>query len=262
MALKKKKKHEIKGAASWLVTMGDMNNLLMCFFIVMMGDITAVTVEEFNLTLSSFKGALGIFQGGKTMTRGRMSEMGHNIAALPSTEKKTAFNKMTKAIIEALRADIVSLKVRVSEDERGLVVSLPSDVFFDPGSADLTPDARPVLKKVGKIFPQVKNFVRIEGHTDNTGVTAANLRRGFKTNWELSSARSVNVLRYFIEDEGTTPAQLSAVAFGQYRPIGDNNTPEGRSLNRRVDIVILREKMLEQGKHPEIPRPLPDEEWR
>ena len=258
----KKKKHGIKGAPPWLVTMGDMNNLLMCFFIVMMGDISAVTPQEFNLTLSSFKGALGIFQGGKTMSKGRMSEMGLNVAALPSSARKTAFNKMKKVVMEALKADIVSLKVRVSEDERGLVVSLPSDAFFEPGSANLTPDARSVLKKVAKIVAQVKNFTRIEGHTDNVGVTAANLKKGFKTNWELSSARSVNVLRYLAEDENITPAQLSAVAFGQYRPIGDNNTPEGRSLNRRVDIVILREKMLEPSKHPEIPGPLPDEEWR
>jgi len=258
----KKKKHEIKGAASWLVTMGDMNNLLMCFFIILMGDITTVTVEELNLTLSSFKGALGIFEGGKTLSKGRMSEMGHTVSALPSTERKTAFNKMKRAIQEALKADIVSLKVRISEDERGLVVSLPSEVYFDPGSADLTQDARPVLKKVARLITQVKNFVRIEGYTDNTGVTAANLKKGYKTNWELSSARSVNVLRYFAEDEDVFPAQLSAVAFGQYRPVGDNNTPEGRSLNRRVDIVILREKIIEPGKNPEIPRPLPDEEWR
>ncbi len=85
---------------------------------------------------------------------------------------------------------------------------------------------------------------------------------GYSSNWELSSSRSINVLRYLDESENVIPQQLSAVAFGEYRPLESNNTPEGRAYNRRVDIVILREKGLVKSKSNKINRPLPDEEWR
>jgi chemotaxis protein MotB len=119
-----------------------------------------------------------------------------------------------------------------------------------------------VLRKVGAIVRSVSNFVRIEGHTDDRSIPPAGVRQGFETNWELSSARSVNVLRYLTEEEKLNPRQLSAVAFGQYRPIDDNNTPEGRAYNRRVEIVILKEKAVEESRSRDVQRPLPDEEWR
>jgi len=254
-----RKKHEQKGAPPWLVSMGDMNNLLMCFFIVLMGDISVVTQEEFYLTMSSFKGNLGILTGGKSLSPGKLSELGHNMMALPSKDKGKTVGKQMKRALEVFKPEIQSKYVRVMEDERGLVITLASDAFFDTGSAALKEDIRPVLKKVSEIIRPVNNFVRIEGHTDNNPIT---VKKGYKTNWELSGARSINILRYLSEEEKIPPAQLSAVAFGQYRPVDDNNTPEGRAYNRRVDIVILKEKFVEDKKIKGISRPLPDEEWR
>lgn len=258
----KRKKHEIKGAPPWLVTMGDMNNLLMCFFIIMMGDITAVSQEQFQLMMSNFKGSLGMFEGGSSMAKGRLVELGHNMMNLPSSERAKALARTLKRAVEAFKPEIEAKKVRMREDERGLVITLSSDAYFDTGSASLREDIKPVLRKVAGIAKEIKNYVRIEGHTDNRPIPPAGVREGYATNWELSSARSVNVLRHLAEEEGMDPKQLSAVAFGQYRPIDDNNTPEGRAYNRRVDIIILRDKALEEGKNSEISRPLPDEEWR
>lgn len=260
---KKRKKSEIKGSPSWLTTMGDMNNLLMCFFIIMMGDITEVRKEEFLLTLTSFRGSLGLLEGGMTISKGRLADMGNNVMSLPATEHQTQFAKMRRKATELLKPEIVSRYVRVSEEEKGLVISIYSDLCFAPGSAALKSEAKGVLKKVGSILRGIDNFIRIEGHTDSNPLPPVSPAEGrtYESNWELSGARSINVLEYLAQEERVNPKQLSAVAFGQYRPIDDNSIPEGRAYNRRVDIVILTEKGLVESGNKEISRPLPDEEW-
>jgi chemotaxis protein MotB len=262
MAKLKRKKSEIKGAPGWLLTMGDMNNLLLCFFIVLMGEETVVRGYEFLYVLSSFKGNVGIMAGGKSVSKGNMMELGHNIAALPSTERQQFMSRVLKRAVEAFKPEIESKYVRVREDERGLVITLSGDAFFDPGSARLKGEVRPIIKKLGRIIKNVDNFVRIEGHTDNSPLTPAKAQVAYKSNWELSSARSLNVLHYLTDEEEVNPRQLSAVAFGEYRPIDDNDTPQGRAYNRRVDIVILKERFIQPSADKRIPRPLPDEEWR
>ncbi len=245
-----------------MVTMGDMNNLLMCFFIILMGDVTTNAADDFKMIIQSFRGNLGIMEGGSSLSRGSLAEMGHNMMALPSTEAGKSLGRMINKAIELLKPDIRSKKVRVSEDERGLIISIASDFFFDPGSAELKNEMRPVLKKISNIIKYVPNYVRIEGHTDNSAVTQSEAKGGFKTNWELSSARSLAVLQHLAFEESVDQQQLSAVAFGEYRPIDDNSTPEGRAYNRRVDIVILKERIIQKSKDKRIQRPLPDEEWR
>ena len=242
--------------------MGDMNNLLMCFFIILMGDVTTNAADDFKMIIQSFRGNLGIMEGGSSLSRGSLAEMGHNMMALPSTEAGKSLGRMINKAIELLKHDIRSKKVRVSEDERGLIISIASDFFFDPGSAELKNEMRPVLKKISNIIKYVPNYVRIEGHTDNSAVTQSEAKGGFKTNWELSSARSLAVLQHLAFEESVDQQQLSAVAFGEYRPIDDNSTPEGRAYNRRVDIVILKERIIQKSKDKRIQRPLPDEEWR
>jgi len=259
---KKRKKSEVKGPPAWMVTMGDMNNLLMCFFIIMMGDTTVSTADDFKMIINSFKGNLGFMEGGRSLSKGSLAEMGQSMMNLPSNEKGRSLGKQLRKAMELFKPEIQAKAVRVTEDERGLVISLASDFFFDQGSAKLNPEMRPVLVKISNILRNVPNFTRIEGHTDNSSVSLARFKAGYKSNWELSSARSLAVLQHLTDEESVNPKQLSSVAFGEYRPIDDNNTPEGRAYNRRVDIVILKEKFVEESKDPRIPRPLPDEEWR
>jgi chemotaxis protein MotB len=259
---KKRGKSKIKGAPPWMLTMGDMNNLLLCFFITLMGEETTVKGFEFLYVLSSFKGNVGIMAGGKSISKGNLMDLGQNITALPSSQRQQYMSQMMKRAVESFKPEIESKSVRVMEDERGLVITLSSDVFFDPGSARLKGESRPILKKIGRIIQKLDNFVRVEGHTDNSPVTLEKARETYKTNWELSSARALNVLHYMTDDADVNPSQLSSVAFGEYRPIDDNSTPQGRAYNRRVDIVILKEHFMQKSADKRIPRPLPDEEWR
>jgi chemotaxis protein MotB len=258
----KRKKSKVRETPPWLLTMGDMNNLLLCFFIVLMGEEVTVKGQEFLYVLSSFKGNVGIMAGGSSVTAGPLMQMGHNIMALPSSERQMRMSTMMKKAVESFKPEIESRFVRMREDERGLVITLSSDAFFNTGSARLKEDTRPILAKVAKIVNSVNNFVRIEGHTDNAPLTVTKAKERYRSNWELSSTRALNVLHYLTDEENVKPSQLSSVAFGEYRPIDENDTPQGRAYNRRVDIVILKESFMKKSDDKRIPRPLPDEEWR
>jgi chemotaxis protein MotB len=259
---KKRKKEQPKGPPPWMVTMSDMNNLLMCLFLVMMGDDTVTLAEDFRMAVSSFRGNIGMMDGGTSLSKGTLAEMGQSMMSLPSTSKGKALGTRVSKAADILKPEIQAKAIRVTEDERGLIISLASDFFFDSGSARLKPEMRPVLTKVSNIVRNIANFVRIEGHTDSNVIRQTQLKEGFRTNWELSASRSLAVLLYMTNEESVNPKQLSSVAFGEFRPIDDNNTPEGRAYNRRVDIVILKEKFVEESKDPNISKPLPDEEWR
>ncbi len=260
MAIKKKKKDK-SGAPAWMVSWSDMTTLLLTFFIVMMS-FADIDGKDFYLVLTSFRGSLGMMTGGYSLSSGRLVELGQNMKNLPSNTQGKALSQRLKKAVAVFKPEITAKKVRVTEDERGLVITLASDAFFDPGSGALKNEMKPILKKVGNIVRNIPNFVRIEGHTDKNPITALSATRGYPTNWELSAARSVNVLRFLHEEDDVEPRQLSAVAFGEQRPLDTNDTPEGRAYNRRVDVVILRDKPFVKSRDNRIDRPLPDEEWR
>jgi chemotaxis protein MotB len=226
-----------------------------------MFDISPIVGQDFNLILSSFKGSLGMMQGGFSLARGRMEEIGLNMLNLPSSEQGRALAKMLKRAVEAFKPEIQAKKVRVREDERGLVITLSSDAYFEPGSAKLKDDIIPVLKKVAEIIKSMPNYARIEGHTDNRPVPPRGLEEGYATNWELSSDGQSMFCDIWLRQQGSIQNRCQRL-FGEYRPIDDNNTPEGRAYNRRVEIVILRDKGIVESKTPEIARTITDEEWR
>ncbi|MFW5770307.1 MAG: OmpA family protein [Spirochaetota bacterium] len=259
--MKKKEKKQRAGSPAWMTTYGDMTTLLLTFFILMF-NIADISGKDFYLVLSSFRGSLGMFEGGYSLSAGRLEELGQNMQNLPSSEQGRALARSLKRALEAFKPEIKAKKVRVQDDERGLVITLSGDAYFDPGSAKLKDEIIPVLDKVGAIIKSIDNYTRIEGHTDNRPVAPRGLEEGYDNNWELSAARSVNVVEYLSEEENVEPKQLSSVAFGEHRPIDDNNTPEGRAYNRRVDIVILRDRGMPEQTSSKISRPLPDEEWR
>lgn len=143
--------------------------------------------------------------------------------------------------LEAARAELEKRLrgekgVSVAMSDRGLVVTFVSEVLFDSGMAKIRSDAHKVLDKVAVVLKgQVadKN-IAIEGHTDNEPIK----KSGWKSNWELSTARATSVLHY-LEGKGIKPARLQATGYGEYRPVASNDTVEGRQKNRRVEIIIL-----------------------
>ncbi len=138
---------------------------------------------------------------------------------------------------ERLKNEIAQNQVKVEMLERGLVITLVAEVLFDSGKDHLRP---PALETLGKISSVLKTTVRdlpigVEGHTDNVPIKFS----GWKSNWELSTARALSVLHCLIDVQAIDPQRLSATGYGEYRPLTSNETSEGRKKNRRVEIVIL-----------------------
>jgi chemotaxis protein MotB len=141
--------------------------------------------------------------------------------------------KEIKGALEAngLRADVADFR----HDERGLVVSIASDdILFALGSTEINPFGRKVISTIAKVLADKPNRVLVEGHTDNVP-----LRRPNYSNWNLSTDRAVAVLSALIDDHRLSPKRLSAVGYAEYRPRVANDTKANRSLNRRVDLVIV-----------------------
>ncbi len=145
--------------------------------------------------------------------------------------------KEAKSLLEErLKTEIDSDQVALTMEDRGLVITFVAEVLFDSGKADLKPGGEKILKKIGAVIKQetADNEIGIEGHTDNVPIKYS----GWKSNWELSTARATSVLHYLEDNCSLTPAKLSATGYGEYRPVASNDTKAGRQKNRRVEIII------------------------
>lgn len=125
--------------------------------------------------------------------------------------------------------------INIIREPRGLLIRLNDTVLFDRGSDIIKSKALNILDKIAVILKDETNSIRIEGHTDNLPIKTDK----FPSNWELSTARAVNIIKYLVTAQNFDPNRLSAVGYGEYVPISDNDTEAGRASNRRVDIVVL-----------------------
>jgi chemotaxis protein MotB len=151
---------------------------------------------------------------------------------------KEETSKTYSAMIEKMKSEIADGQVTITELKGKLTVNMVDAILFDSGKADIKPEGRQILQKVSDVIGQVEDrAIRVEGHTDNVKISSA-LTRAFPSNWELSAARAINVARY-LQRMGVDPNLLSAAAFGEYRPVSENDTPEGRAMNRRIEIVLV-----------------------
>lgn len=143
-----------------------------------------------------------------------------------------------ESLMEKMKKEISAGQVTISELKGKLTVNMVDSILFDSGKAEVKEGGLAILDKVISILKEVKDkSIRIEGHTDNVQILGA-LAKKYPTNWELSAARAINVTR-FLQQQGIDPAQLSAVGYGEYKPVGDNAAPEGRAKNRRIEINLV-----------------------
>jgi len=143
-----------------------------------------------------------------------------------------------ESLLVKMKSEISQGQVTISELQGKLTVNMVDSVLFDSGKAEVKGGGREILGKVVSILKDVKDkSIRIEGHTDNVQISRA-LAQRYPTNWELSAARSINVAR-FLQDQGIDPANLSAVAYGEWKPVATNDTAEGKAKNRRIEIILV-----------------------
>jgi chemotaxis protein MotB len=243
--MKKPVKRERRGSPGWMVTYGDMTTLLLTFFILMF---TTAEIEgrELRLILSAFRGSFGMRTGGLTLSEGVLAELGQQVESLPAKEKGDRLAKALKKAVSIFQPEVKSRKVKVTEDERGIVISLVADTFFESGSTELTQEGMVIIGKIGSFLKEPEfsgNIIRVEGHTDNTPISQkSDLYEFYPTNWELSSARAVKIVRLLNERFLIAGSTLQAVGYGEHQPVESNDIEEGRAYNRRIEIIIMRKK--------------------
>ena len=223
--MRNKRKEEGQKGSGFMVLYTTLMMLLMTFFIVL---VYQGTVEEQKLKVGMLafreyllSGGVGILLGGKQPL---------SFDYLIKREKMKIKMKMSASLKKALSEE---KEFEIFTTKEGVVLKLPGKVLFDTGKAELKPKAKTLLNKVAPLFKQYPYPVRVEGHTDNVPIHTEK----YPSNWELSAARAVNVVRY-LQGKGLSKEKVFAVGYGEYRPLVSNDTPEHRALNRRVEIVI------------------------
>lgn len=252
MGKRKKKEEEHVNLERWMVSYSDFVTLLFATFVVLYA-LSQVDIKDFKTLESSIKQAFSapsIMQGSDGVMDASSntlfdSSQGDSMITPLMMEyvsqkyEDQSMQEIAKTVNEEVKSGEID-DVEAVQTDRGLVLRFNDDYLFKSGSATLAPGARHKLDKIGAIVAKkfILHNIRVEGHTDSIAMHSA----AFPSNWELSSARASSIIRYFIARFSFMPSLFSAVGFADTRPIGDNNTSAGRSKNRRVEVVILKNR--------------------
>lgn len=246
---RKKRHEEHENLERWLISYADFITLLFAFFVVMYS-ISSVNegkyrvlsdtlVSAFNKTPKTLQ-PIQVGQDGITgdpsilnpdrATGGQASPMDLFQQSLPQNNLAAIESDFQKALMPLIEKDLIDIK----RDEDWVEIEINTSLLYASGSADLEDEAIPTLQRLADILQRYPNTIQVEGFTDNLPINTYL----YPSNWELSAARAASVVHLFM-NEGVEPDRMAAIGYGEYRPIADNATPEGRRTNRRVVLVIL-----------------------
>ena len=221
-------KDPLNTAPNWMVTFGDMVTLILTFFVLMLS-FASLDAKKFEMATSSLRGVLGALQNQRIpfirdSEPSNMYDLLHQSAA---AQRVQALNKKIKEWG-------MQENVMVTGTQNGVLVRLGDRVLFNQGSADILGKAKPFLEMVGNMVKANASRILVSGHTDNVPIHTEK----FPSNWELSSARAVNVVRFLIDQVKIDPHLLAATGYGEYEPLVPNTSPENRQINRRVEFEV------------------------
>ena len=250
---RKKKPEDHENLERWLVSYADFMTLLFATFVVLYA-LSQINVNEFKKIEESIRkafsvqsildGGSGVITSGKTMIDAQAAD-----SVIDSLMMEFISQKYEQESYEQIKKEVENLNksgelsgVTAKIDERGLVINiLDSDLLFESSSTKLTLKSTKILDKVGGLIKSKFNLhnIRVEGHTDSVPMASA----VYPSNWELSAARAGSVARYLITNFSFKPNLFSIVGYADTRPIADNQKPENRKKNRRVEIIVLKNKV-------------------
>jgi chemotaxis protein MotB len=241
---KRKKQDDSLPPNTSLNTYADMVTLMLCFFVIMFNPDETTQAQMEQIATSMRTGGIGALAGGLTLSAGRSADLGNTVMQMPSMERGRNLGTALRRAVSVFSPEIRSNKIKVTHDERGIVITLASDAFFNPASARINIEAtRDILLRLGTYLVSEdlrdRKF-RIEGHTDSVDVDPAG---PWEDNWQLSAERSRAVLRY-LTAIGVDERRFQIAGFADTMPVSTNETEEGRMYNRRVDVIILDEGHL------------------
>ncbi|SFA74812.1 flagellar motor protein MotB [Clostridium frigidicarnis] len=233
MARKRKKKDN--GGLSgdeWLTTYSDTVTLLLTFFILLYTTSIVDTqklkgiAKEFQSMFSSSSGnaVFQVTENAQLPTDGDSEGQG----------SKDVFD-VYEQVKEFIEEKDLNAELQIKEDERGVILQIKDSILFESGKAELKDNSLPMLSTISELMGTLPNNIIVEGHTDNVPIN----NYIFKSNWELSTTRAVNVVKFFIENKGQNPVRFTAAGYGEFKPIVANDSDENKAKNRRVNILLV-----------------------
>lgn len=254
MSKRQKKPEKEPNHERWLISYADFITLLFAVFVTLYA-MSQTDKKKMDQLVASLRESFGYVKTGASAEKLNLTES-TDLRTIPSVRMEVLtpglrhtqetspalaeastkeFAAIKAAIEENLKKTGAQNKVNVDITKRGLVVSLKEAGFFDSGEATVKRESVLLLAMVCRSLAGYSNPVRIEGNTDNVPISSGK----YQSNWELSTARATNIVHYLIENYKFRPGKISAVGYGEFRPMADNGTEAGRAKNRRVDIVLL-----------------------
>ncbi|MCR4288532.1 MAG: OmpA family protein [Deltaproteobacteria bacterium] len=230
---RKKKHEEHENHERWLVSYADFITLLFAFF-TSLYSMSSVNEGKYRVASNSLAVAFNTFPAAVTTRKQEgqiFVETRKPYQAMDFKEMSTSkYRKIEAALKDLAKGKKLSLIV----DYQRITIRISEGMIFEPSSDAIVEGGTKVIDEIAAALKDLPSSIRIEGHTDSVPVSADK----FPSNWDLSTARSLKILKYLIDNAGFEPRRLAAIGYGEYRPIASNDTPEGRAKNRRVDILI------------------------
>jgi chemotaxis protein MotB len=240
---------ESENVDRWLVSYADFVTLLFAFFVVMYA-ISSINEGKYRVLSDTLIAAFNTppksnqpIQIGKPVTQTPTEQTSPGVAKPIHVEppkvddQKARMGRIAHKVERSLQPLINRDEIKVTYNKLWVEVEIKSNILYSSGSAELEPEAYEPLKKLALVLKDLPNYIDVEGHTDNLPIKNA----VYPSNWELSASRAASVVHLFTK-EGIPAEHLSAIGFGEFRPVASNNTLEGRRQNRRVKVVILADK--------------------
>ncbi len=232
----------------WLITYSDLITLLMIFFVIMYA-MSKVDVAKFMTLTQSLAAALhneqkiplkdlgstGLVVPANPTNQGDKTQHPIPPTSATKTQNDKALDNLFNQVKSYIATHNLNGNVTIVNQQRGVQITLRDVVLFNTGQATVLPQAQKLLQGLVPFFQSLNNPIVIEGYTDNVPINTPQ----FPSNWELSSARAINVVRFLVS-QGISPPRLSGVGYGQYHPVVPNTSAANRAINRRINIVILR----------------------
>jgi chemotaxis protein MotB len=236
MAKHKHEEHE--NHERWLVSYADFITLLFAFFVVMYS-ISSVNVGKYRTVSESIKAALNpVVSPPSSPSPIALSTSRAALTATDAPVSKEMIVRKLQNLVKSIKAVPQMAAVRITEKSNGdIVITIPDQLLFNSGETAVRAEALPFLEGLGAAITELNRYTRVEGHTDNVPIRTAQ----FPSNWELSAARAVMVVRVLSELYRVPSDHLAAVGHADTRPVTENLDPEQRAKNRRVEVVILEQ---------------------
>ena len=222
-----------EGAPLWVVTFGDLMSLLMCFFVLLLS-FSEMDRNKYRIVSGSMKNAFGI-QYKKPVfdsPKGQKMISKEFDQAIVLVKVQDVINPIERELENEFQEFKKSIEIHANENE--VTIRMMGEATFDTGQAKLRKEFLPLLRKIGEVLGKTKGEIIIAGHTDNVPLIGGQ----FRSNLGLSMARAGSVAEYLLKSTSIDPKKISTMGFGEYRPLDSNDTAQGRTKNRRVEIIV------------------------